>query len=773
MARIANLTISLSAEDRKLQRQLRSARQQWRRYSRQVSRDVSNASKTIARAASIGAAALTGLSGAAVSTATEISRLAKNAGLGAETFQRMAFAWQQAGLSAEDLTAASVTLADQIVELGRGSATQVENFRRLGLSFSQLAELNPADQLNLVVDALRRISNPTEQAALAQQLLSGEGERLGSVFATSAAQMQEFENRIQALGGVLDQGTLDAAENLTNQFTTLTSVITAQFTRGVLENSTAFRDWTALTIVAGNAAIGLGRAISSIATFLVDNRNLVLGLVATYGTLRAVAFSVAAVAAVKSFAGAIVAASGALATLAAASAPMLALWAGVVVAAGALGFAVYTAIQRMDQLRNVVLTNMTVIRDAFTNSLGAVQSAWERVIPLIQSLVLDFVITAVDAIGSLTETIGAGDLLGTEDTLRGLIRLRETYVEVYDEATARQSRFAAAARDSFNRIGEGTGQVFTGILDDLQRDIQDLGSTLGESIINGGGEALEFLNNAYGDLFNALGLDLDALFDDLKLGLEAGVEAGGKDGAEKLVERMRAAFKEIEANAAKSIENGISLSQALSGSALPPSLALELRTAPVNQADPLSESIDIARDFFDGFRSGLLQALDGGNFGDVATAIGQAIRRGLAERAADQITNYVEDLFNNIFDAIQNSARQSQGGGGFTGFIRGLLGFQQGGVVPGLGNEPRLIVAHAGEVVLNKQQQAALLSGRTGSTYVNVYGAQGAVVEESTTDDGDQLIDVMVGGSLNRMGRDGQLDGLFTGFGGRRALTAR
>ena len=78
--------------------------------------------------------------------------------------------------------------------------------------------------------------------------------------------------------------------------------------------------------------------------------------------------------------------------------------------------------------------------------------------------------------------------------------------------------------------------------------------------------------------------------------------------------------------------------------------------------------------------------------------------------------------FQSLFDGIA-SLFSGQGGGaggalaGITGFLGGLLPFQEGGFVPGPPGRPVPILAHAGELVLNQSQQAAI--GRSGGATVN------------------------------------------------------
>ena len=93
------------------------------------------------------------------------------------------------------------------------------------------------------------------------------------------------------------------------------------------------------------------------------------------------------------------------------------------------------------------------------------------------------------------------------------------------------------------------------------------------------------------------------------------------------------------------------------------------------------------------------------------------------ELAVDLIIGGVEfliDIFNQLMDiilAIPNAVGEVVGAiegvpivGDIIGGVGGILGFQQGGFVPGSANQAVPIIAHGGELILNQSQQATILS---------------------------------------------------------------
>ena len=157
-----------------------------------------------------------------------------------------------------------------------------------------------------------------------------------------------------------------------------------------------------------------------------------------------------------------------------------------------------------------------------------------------------------------------------------------------------------------------------------------------------------------------------------------------------------------------------------------------------------------------------------------------SLQRSFANAAADRISNIVDDFVGSLTDVIGDALSNVDfgGGGGFGDFFSNLLSFQSGGIVPGAGNEPRLILAHAGEVVLNRQQQQGLLSSLGGGgVAININNTQAddvdVTAESRSLPNGDRVIDIAVQASLQRQSDSGEIDPLFGGFGGRRQLVSR
>ena len=102
------------------------------------------------------------------------------------------------------------------------------------------------------------------------------------------------------------------------------------------------------------------------------------------------------------------------------------------------------------------------------------------------------------------------------------------------------------------------------------------------------------------------------------------------------------------------------------------------------------------KSFFSAIGSGILGALDSIGLGDVA------------RRVVESFGSLFSGISKGISSLFGGSDGAESGGGflsGALGAVGGLLGFAEGGVVPGSDGAPRLAIVHGGEWVLNRTQQ--------------------------------------------------------------------
>ena len=146
------------------------------------------------------------------------------------------------------------------------------------------------------------------------------------------------------------------------------------------------------------------------------------------------------------------------------------------------------------------------------------------------------------------------------------------------------------------------------------------------------------------------------------------------------------------------------------------------------------EVADIGLNFRRNLETGLSQALNEGDFSGLGNVFLSSFTMSVNDQLAEGLSNVFSDLFTDltsqaegegsgiigafqgIFDSI-SGLFSGGGGGGFGGLLSaglGLFGFADGGVIPGPRGAAMPVIAHGGEVVLNREQQERLLNGGAG-----------------------------------------------------------
>lgn len=236
--------------------------------------------------------------------------------------------------------------------LGKGSKEFKEALSKLGITSADLRHQPMADVLGTIADALPRVTDEADRAAIATELFGDAGASMLQVLDGGSAGMNRATKEAAELGMVLDQQTLSAAERLdaaldklnqqwTNLVTRLTDALTPALTDAIAKIGdvvVAGASWIAQhpDLTTGIAAVALGigvlsTAVSGLNVLMTAGKGLVAALSVAYSGLAA-----AATWAARSMAGA--AAAGAAGAVASGlPVPVAAGGASLPVAAGAGG----------------------------------------------------------------------------------------------------------------------------------------------------------------------------------------------------------------------------------------------------------------------------------------------------------------------------------------------------------------------------------------------------------------------------------------------------
>ncbi len=289
MATIANLDVNLRARTQKYETNMKNAGKSTRRFS-DTTRNAARGTESFqAKLTSFAAKGLivTGVIagiGLGVNKLVQdfaqvgdaIGKAAARTQLSTDDFQTLSFAFEQSGGSAANLETAIKSMSTQYLDLQRGTATSTDLFNRLGITLNDLEGLDVGERFRLIAKSISNIQDPTEKAAVAVKLFG----RSGATILPLIQNMDQYEQRLRDINGVISGSSIRDAENLTDlnnelsrSWDKLTSQLSGAFVPAVRVLNEAFRDLNTTlgnTLTAGEAVIksGLLKQIPIVGNFL-------------------------------------------------------------------------------------------------------------------------------------------------------------------------------------------------------------------------------------------------------------------------------------------------------------------------------------------------------------------------------------------------------------------------------------------------------------------------------------------------------------------------
>jgi hypothetical protein len=92
-----------------------------------------------------------------------------------------------------------------MVEASNGGATQIETMNKLGLSYSQLKDLTPTEQMRLLAKSIMALPTPAERTAAAMDIFGRSGSTLIPLFANFSGELDKAQGYLGSLPGILDE----------------------------------------------------------------------------------------------------------------------------------------------------------------------------------------------------------------------------------------------------------------------------------------------------------------------------------------------------------------------------------------------------------------------------------------------------------------------------------------------------------------------------------------------------------------------------------------
>lgn len=179
--------------------------------------------------AAMGAAAVAATS-ALIANAREVSRMgdqiAKSArvvGVSAEQYQVLAFAADRSGVSMSSLENGLKRLARNMFDATTGNARMSQTFRDMGIEIRNTdGSLRASDRvLRDIAERVRTLGISSQTSGELMTILGRSGADLTNVLIGGAPALDEYEQRLRDIGGLIDSETLAASEALEDAFTDL------------------------------------------------------------------------------------------------------------------------------------------------------------------------------------------------------------------------------------------------------------------------------------------------------------------------------------------------------------------------------------------------------------------------------------------------------------------------------------------------------------------------------------------------------------------------
>jgi hypothetical protein len=322
-----------------------------------------------------------------VGMGTELQNISRRTGLGVQALAEFRHAAEQTGAALGDVEGASKSVTKNIADAAMGGQGAAIALSRLGLTAEGLKKQLPQDQLQTVIDKLKDVKDPAQQAALATQLLGGTN------LLPMIGQLGALRKEARDLGLAPSEKAVADAANLGRMLKRGLSVVTA----------TIFEIGSAVGPVLFPLGDAFIRITASVAKWVKENGEIIRtvfkigSIVAAVGTaIAAVGAAIFGVGTVVGMVGTaisgIITAIGSIITIATTIGSLLApIIVPLLLITGAVG-----------GLTALLLRNQSVWNAVSTTAKGTLKSIVDAVMPYVQIV--------KDTIGGIVDALMSGEI---------------------------------------------------------------------------------------------------------------------------------------------------------------------------------------------------------------------------------------------------------------------------------------------------------------------------------------------------------------------------
>lgn len=184
---------------------------------------------------------------------------AASAGLTVESFQKLTYSAEQAGISQDEMQTSLARLSRSLYAARNGSAEAQEAFSKAGIGPDQIRSFHTSkDALLALADRMKAIQDPIQKAALAQQVLGRGSIRMVGYLSQGSAALKAQGIEAEQLGIILSGPQVAALKTFEEAFRKLTFV---------------FRNFAAT--IASNVAPGFTFLVNDFIKFFNVNRSII------------------------------------------------------------------------------------------------------------------------------------------------------------------------------------------------------------------------------------------------------------------------------------------------------------------------------------------------------------------------------------------------------------------------------------------------------------------------------------------------------------------
>ena len=170
--------------------------------------------KAVAVGVVAGVTALGAMVAKSVEATDRIDKMSQKMGMTSKGFQEWDYILGQNGISIDAMSAGMKTLTNMTDGLMNGNKKAAETFGRLGLSMEDLKGKSQEELFDITVKALQGVTDETERAAIANDILGRSGQELAPLLNAGAGAVDELRQKAHDLGIVLDEDAIQAGVKL-------------------------------------------------------------------------------------------------------------------------------------------------------------------------------------------------------------------------------------------------------------------------------------------------------------------------------------------------------------------------------------------------------------------------------------------------------------------------------------------------------------------------------------------------------------------------------